>query len=489
MNKFSCLRCDKEFNLKFDLIRHLNRKIICKSKTKEKDINVNILINNLKVVKITNFQCDICKAYFARADTLKNHKNNRKNPCILNSKLQQPLNNLQTQIINNNTNTSNNTTNNITNQQINNNNLIIVNTDNQPLDINSIHEILKKSNIKDKYIDLLHLTSIDTPHYFVLDVIEEINDLLKILYADYDNKVGHIFALDNNKTDTIYVKKNINQIDELDDATLMYIIYETFKALIKEYGNIIDNKLKLYYKKFINKYENCEFIDVTETNIKIFISEIRNKLSDNLLDLYDNLQKNKIKAYKNAKKQQSEFVEYLKKKKEDYIKSNVKPITYSFIIDELNDILNRLNSYKIIKIFNDYTIKKSDYYVLALFEYYLNKMYFNKEIPTYKIVRDKFYELKDNEWIRISGNSLINSELIKIINILKENNIIYENDNFIEHYDDYDYDELKFNIEDEFTGGENMIIFVFQFLFRYKKFSEYIKPEKNIMTPLKKNYM
>jgi hypothetical protein len=59
-NKYQCYKCDKIFNTKFNLNRHLNRKIPC-NKNKE-------------------FKCVTCLKNFSCNQTLEKHKN-RKYPC------------------------------------------------------------------------------------------------------------------------------------------------------------------------------------------------------------------------------------------------------------------------------------------------------------------------------------------------------------------------------------------------------------------------
>ncbi len=474
MNKFICTKCEKDFKSNYGLTRHLNIKTPC---------------DQVKIKK--EYICDRCLKQFSSNSRLIYHKN-KKIPCI-------PVINTESNIIINNTNNTNNTTsntNNTTNNtknditNYNTNNLIIFNSNSKPLDMTKINEILKNSDFKKIYADLLFLTSDnsndsnDSIKTHILDIIDEINDLLKILYVDYNNKSGHIFSLDISNTSSVYVKKNINQIDELDDETLLYIIYETFKSIVFEYNDLVDKKLISYYKKFIKAYENGNFMNINyDSNIKQFIFEIRNKLADNLLELYGDLQNhnNNVKAYKNAKLKQSEFITYLKQKKEAYL-SKIKHIGYSVNLNDLSSILNRLNSYKTIKIFDEIIISKDNYYILALIEYFVNLLYLQNKQSSIKLEKNTFYTYNVDVWIKEDQYEFIKNEIINYSNKLQKNNIAYDvNDNkYIEHYDEYDYEQFKYDIEDNYRGGLCLLHYTFQYIFKYKNFKEYKPLDKAI---------
>ncbi len=465
--KHICDRCKKGFDTKFNLERHLNKKNPC---TSEKIENV----------------CNICEKVFKSKTGLDYHKNKKK-PCKpIVEKLKEENAQLKSLIVTNNNIINNNTTNN--NQKINTKNIqynIYVNSN----DLSNIKDNLNSFSYKQidkiiKHIDIenneqIQLLNINKNYCkdFILDNTDEICDLFKILYANFKYLPCILFRLDELNFDEIYVKDDINTLNKLDNSKLLYIIYETFNVLIKEYSEFINQKLKKYYKDFITQYNNGLFKDLNKDHVKKFLSDIKNKLRNHIIELYDDLELLYKKNIKKLNNKNNDFTNYLKLKNKETIENNIivpnKKIKKNDL-DNINSILNRLLNDNKIKLHNYIIIKSEDFNILALFEFFLHNYYFiNGNHANIKIENNKLYEYIGNSWEKISIEDFsekiindINDELI-VRNICydkKNNKFIIDKDNIYNFYD---------VIENSYIG--NIVDNIIKYLFKFKKIENYFE--------------
>ena len=423
-----CSKCNKIFSSKFNLKRHEDKKSYC---TKNKDED-------------KRFECFVCKKRFTNKNGLKYHEN-KKTPCVTNNIIKD----IDSSLINTLT--------------CGNNNTVSVNVN---IDLESILKVLENSSMRDKFIDLLVLSSVNNSNKFnILDVIEEINEILKIMYTDSKNKHGNvILAFDIQDINKLYVNKN-NKIDELDDPTLIDIISKSFQSILTLYPSLIDSELKQYYRKFINTFSDVENIDLSDIKYRKFILAIRANLRDDLIQLYQALTDKSVKNQKRVEENEKKFITRLKTKKEEHDKSKLenKPnyINSGKDLETLNHILNRLRSNGDVKLYNTDPVLKNTYFILALIELYFKRKYLTKP-PTFKSNKMKFqlYDNKQKKWLDIDRSQFVDDLFKFIINELKKNNIGYnvmDEDSLFFYNKKFDYELLYEDINYLSNTYDNMI--------------------------------
>ncbi len=481
-----CGKCKKVFSNKSNLTRHQKNKVNC---------------DQLLIKK--NYTCNICNKLFSSDACLKYHKN-KKTPCKpFIEVLKEENEKLKTSIIttnNNNQVKSNNTTTSNSNNKVTNYNIYInsndpnlkdnFNSNFKPFNYQQIESILKYVNIKDN--EQIQLLNIDKNHCkdFILDNTEEISDLFKILYANFKYLPCILFRLDEYKFGDIYVKDNIDNIDAiniLDNSKLLFIIYETFSLLIDDYSDFINQKLKKYYKDFIKHYNSGIFTDLNKDHVKKFLSDIKTKLRNHVIELYDDLNLLYKRDVKKLNDKDNKYTEYLKIKNQEsnninIIKPNKK--INDDDIDNINKILIRLKSYgNKITVYGNLTLFKYDYFIIALFEFFLNNYYFsNKDLSNIKLEKNKLYEfdVKDNKWFNIT------------LEFFVENFINELNDEIISRKMCYDIKTELF-VEDknrvldicDAIEGSNIYLFlegIIRYLFKFKTVENISIISKSIVT-------
>ena len=465
---FQCDKCNKEFKFKSQLNIHLNRKTACNKKNE--------------------YICKTCNKIFLKKSNFENHLN-KKNKCF------PDLSNIQEQIIElkntvNNTNiNSNNSINNSYNKnfhlhlhvnELKNNKEFL----NELLSLKDLDKIIHNAFIFNDYLKLLR---VDNEHNEnnVLDNTEEIKYLFKKLFCNNKIIENIIFCLNINLDENIYIKKDTIDIDKLDTSTLVYIIYECFNILIKEYKNSINKKLIQFYKKFIKAYQENLFHDLNHIKVKSFLDKIINDLRFNIISLYEDLKLLNKKDYFKLEQKNIKFRTELEIKKSMYIENNISDKHVKFNIIEINNILIRYYSFNNnkIKIFHDY-FEENYYYILALLEYYLNKKYFNfGELASVICKKGKFFKKCNLIEENLDKDIFIENLKDNIFNLLKNNNIDYKDNNFIINKNSYNFDNLYEKIDNDIYDGMfgiNGLTLIVEYLFSFNKI-EYIKQITDIV--------
>ncbi len=459
-----CKICDHKFSTKYSLARHLKSKKSC-------DKNTNNIIE---------FKCDICRKNFTTKQILQRHQN-KKLPCIpYIEKLEEENKQLKKQITNNTTNNINTTNN---NQKITNNN-IYINTSNEALIYDNLNTFNYKQiskiieHVKVDNNEQIQLLNIDEQHSkdFILDNTEEIAELFKILYTNFKYKPCIIFRLDKDNFNDIYVKTDINEISELDNSKLIFIIYESFNILVKNYGDNINPLLKKYYVSFLKEYNNGLFSDLTNNYVKKFLVDLKNKLKLNLTELYEDLTllyKNNIKKLNDK---DIKFTNYLKDKNKKlieskivYKKSNIKT-SNTIHLNSLNEFFNNIKNNDIL-ILNNLYVYSDEFYILSIIEFFMNEYYFKyKDYASIKYEKNILYEYNsEKEWVILNENILFDNMLEDLK--IKQIYFNYDNNEFeFDNSNTFNYDDFICTIsQTKISLGLKLI---FHYLLRYKTFTK-----------------
>ncbi len=473
-----CNICEYKFSTKYSLNRHLNNSKKCK-----------------KPDEINSYICDVCEKIFKSKTGLDYHKN-KKNPCkpIIetlreeNERLHQQI--IQTNSNNTSTNSNNTTTNN--NQKtkniqyniyINSNELAEIKDNLNSFNYKQIEDILKHVNIENN--EQIQLLNVNKDHCkdFILDNTEEISDLFKILYANFKYLPCILFRLDELNFEEIYVKDDINTLNKLDNSKLLYIIYETFNVLINNYSEFINKKLKCYYRNFIIEYNSGLFTDLKKPHVKKFITDIKNKLRDHIMELYEDLKLLYKKDLKKLNDKNNKFTGYLKIKNQESIENSIiypKKQIKKDDLKNINNILDRLKSYgNQLKIARFGNIDFEEYPVLTLLEFFLNDYYFkNNEFASVKLEKGILYEFILDKWDVVDFDKFSKKNIHSIDIELRNRNINfdYNNNVFIISNESFDFCDA--------VDNTNIYILemLFKHLFKYHIFEPYNKIEKSIIT-------
>ena len=282
-----CELCNKEFKRKYDLERHLKRKIPC---------------NNI-------IQCNRCLVIFKTKQKLTNHQN-RKTPCekvdleqevkdlkneIEKLKLEKEKTSLNQTIINNNTQ----------------NNFFIdkwdklfydramvasLNIKNNGLDRIVNEEIKKTESFRDTKDNLnLHKEREMLPFYNHIKAGKNIYlYIIKVVCMNIKYPDNWIFIY-NKLTEEITVRID-NEFKEL-NTNILRLIYDILKVLVED--ELIDENLKNIYKTFIERYENNykpddEMKEDYEEELTLFIE----RSEKNILEALKKLEKELIQKIK-----------------------------------------------------------------------------------------------------------------------------------------------------------------------------------------------
>lgn len=411
-----CTKCNKIFPNKTKLKRHLEAAKPC---DRERELN---------------FQCERCLKKFSFKHVLEYHKNKAKK-CKPHSEIVQIENENLRRIVERgrNTTTNNNVTNNETyTLYVYDNKIPTVFNNSLSFKHDHLKEIVNyiEYGYEGQYFNLLSLkTTYDA--YNILNNTGEINDLFKILFTNIKNKKGLIFALHKDNTDDIYVKKDLNIIDKLDYGTMLNIIYNVFVFLSTTYKNNFDRKLNKYYSEFVKYYNRGEFSDLNDDKIKNFLGTIKIKLFENLVQLQKNIKiiySNKDQSI--IEQNHTKFINKLKNEKQEFINKNIRTNNnISFSIHDLNQILDRLKTYKKINIYRT-KFKLDVYFIISLYEYFMYQLYLKAGIYsniTYK--NGELSQFGKNNWEVISINKFVKDLKTIIHTELKRNHISYDEEN------------------------------------------------------------
>ena len=466
-----CDKCDKEFLYKSEYIRHTQRKNPCD--------------------KIKEFICNICLNKFSTNYTLIRHKN-KKIPCISAIvKLEQENKLLKIEnnsIINNTTNNNNNNTNNNTTNNIINNNIIIAREEvkNYIIDNCLTLKDIKQMTAFESVQEYIEMATVDKNHDEdnVLQNTKEISSLLKHLFCNVNLNKNFIFFKDFVE-DQIYVRLN-KEITKLKLHDMLYVIYEVFKELLN-YDNL-DNELQKFYKKYIKKYNEHEFIELDTKEIKNFARIIRDELDDSIIELYDDIQLRKNGKEKLLLKKKKDLKNKLKINKterhnkllEDDIKIPVRdPKKIYNILKKLykdNDKFD--DDYKIRiseKSFYDYDIK-----YIKLISYFVNVLYIQNKSSKIKYENNILYLYSNNKWLKKTLNDIYIHFIDEMINQLYNYQIlITEDDISINTNIDIDNDYYEFI---EYIQNKN-----YEYILKYmiiNKESEINLNKKNIINSI-----
>jgi len=377
---YDCEKCEKSFKYNSELQRHLHRKNPC---------------NQVKENK-----CENCLKIFKTGQQLKAHKN-RKNPCIKVDLLKENLElKHQLELAQKPTIINNNTT--INNTQIN------IFTPEGKLH----HSYFLKSNPLEKLefnIDELSNLTIDD-YTDELSNIYNFTNLIKELCFNIDMPDNWIICKDDlfEKLKLKIDKDNIvNCVDNI-----LHLIYSIAIQVIKYDG--LNKGLIEFYKTFIMKYEREEYKD--NDNVKDFIKLCNEELFKHFSSILSiiNERKNNIKRIDMCTVLNNfgeEDITFIKKNTLNIELINVLEKIYS---KDFHSRKFKVNNYNYTGIMD---IKMIDIFIYFLKLIYNNENYIHNQ--TIKYENEVFYIYKNEKWVEISVNELINQIFSKIHIILK----------------------------------------------------------------------
>lgn len=245
-NKYSCIRCGKNFRMKIHYKNHLDRKNICEPIYK--DIEIEILKNHLNNnntqnfynecfnVKKNEYHCTYCKKNFSNKSNLTRHQKKYCN--FINNNLVSHNNN--SQIIQGN----------IINNIVNNNIHIHINSiGNEKF---NIKEITEKLNFE------LNYSNFNGIKFKYDDRINNLIDNYGIIFDNiYENPDNHNFAIVNKNKKICKIKDSEDGIKHINFEDLTHkifnIIDNVFDLSIIEFEMNNDKESLYHYKEFKKK--------------------------------------------------------------------------------------------------------------------------------------------------------------------------------------------------------------------------------------------
>jgi len=403
---YKCAKCNKEFKSNRNLQSHQNKKIPCD-----------------RIIK-----CKNCFKEFKTIYILTRHLN-RKNKCIKRDLEQENIElKRKLEVAESKQSITNNITNNI-----NNNTQINIFTPEGKL----YHTYFLKSNpLEQLEFNIDELSNLTLEDYTdELSNIYNFTNLIKEICFNMNIPENWIICKDD-LFDKLKLKIDKDNVINCMD-NILYLIYSIAKQVINY--NELDKELIEFYKTFIEKYENEEYKD--NKNVKKFIKLCNEELFKHFSKIL-----NIISERKNNIKKLEIKINNFGDEDITFIKRN---ILYTELINVLDkkyskDYYSRkfkVNEYKYTGIID---LKMIDMFIYFLKLLYKNENYLSNQ--TIKYENKDFYIYKNEEWVEIKVNELINQIFSKIHIILKVYKInLPENmhsENYIEElykerYNDY----------------------------------------------------
>ena len=476
-----CYKCDKDFKNSADLKRHLNRIKPC----------------NIK----TEYKCDICLYCFNTNYSLTRHKNKKIKckPAIIKLQEENKLLKIENQNIINTSNvhnTNNNTNNNNSHNTNNilNMNIILAHEDIKNRVITQSYPLSEIKNIlnSDRIQEFLELATVDKDHDEddVLQNTKDIGILLKYVFCNINLQKNFIFFKDFVE-DQIYVKLN-SEIKKLTFNDIIYIIFIVFEELLKL--DNLDEELEKFYKRYIKKYNNQEFMELDTKEIKNFVRKIRDDLNISLIDLYENLKLFKSGNFKKLNEKDIQYKEKLIENKKNRHNKLLEENKTLFVKDNTKSLIETLE--KLFKDDNNYddeyiiNINEKKFYYedikyIKLLSYFINKFYINNKRSKIKYEKASFYYymgIINNEitWEKKDLYALYNCFINELLDYLNRYKILIDNEAIKE----------KCNIDrdnDYYDFTENLIDKPYRFILKYmiiNNLSEINLNKKKINTEL-----
>ena len=469
---YRCINCNKQFIKKTDYTRHLNRKFPCN--------------------EIKEFKCNICLKIFSTRQTLENHKN-KKYPCkppdlkLLNNTIIS-LENQNKQLQINNNNSHNNTTN---NNSIINNNIIIAQEEFKNYILNNVHPLkdihllINNDDVKEKF----NYISLDENHDDddVLQNTDHISLILEIIFCNVDLLENFIFYKDfiENK---IYYKITDNSLKKLTTADIIYIIAEVFKELLN-YDDL-DIELKKFYKKYIKKHKEQEFMELDTKELKNFARKIIDNLDGSLAKLNKNLKlkcngkfdklhdikmKDKEKLIENKTKRHNKLLE------DDDIKSPLIDINKILSICQnlFKDDPTLDEEYR-FKIY-DRTFDYEDIKYIKLMSYFINKYYILNKTSRIKYENNIFYSYNNKKWVKTQLIDMYDNFIEKMLEELYKYKFLIINDKIEKVNINIDFENDYYDLKDQLIDRPYKYILKYMIV---NQTSEINYNKKNIVSSL-----
>ena len=418
---YNCERCTKNFESKYKLNRHMNKKNICNIKTENK----------------CN-KCNKCFVLFASKQSLDRHKN-KKIPCqpyinILEKENQllkiENQNNAITnnQMINNNSHNNNN---------IINNNIIVAQEEFKNYIIDKCYSfkdlglLINDISTKDE-IDYLSL-DINHDEDDVLQNTKDISALLELIFCNINLLKNFMFFKDFNNNQ-IYYKFNESELKKLSPHDILYIIAEVFKELINY--NDLDDELKRFYKKYIRKYDNQDFKELDTKELKVFVKKLKENLDGSLARL-----NSKFKLYKKGEFEKLEMSRVKDKEKliinkserhnklleDEPIKLSKDPKKLFPLLKELFQDDDNIDDEYIFKIYEK-TFNYDDIKYIRFISYFINDFYVSNKTSKIKYENNVFYSYTNNKWVKKNLDDIYNKFIDDMIKELHKYQYVIDNE-------------------------------------------------------------
>lgn len=266
MVNYTCIRCNYNTQKKCDILKHYNRKIICKPMNEEvAKITYKKLLNEINGKK--TYECIFCNVIYSYSSGLSRHKRTcTKNTNIINNSKIKNSNNTIKNITNNITNNTNNNTNNITNNininifgEVNNNDSKYINDEKllnllKDEDINYIIAYLRTKFLDNAIPENQCIRMSDKGKLQIYSYLTTIDDTKNYNWKedsmDIKDLACHVVIKANK-----YGNKLVLEKEELCKEILTSDQFINFLDYLKKIANIYDSYSSInFYKSDFGKY-------------------------------------------------------------------------------------------------------------------------------------------------------------------------------------------------------------------------------------------